>query len=74
MRPDAKLITKSIEKQIQEQKAYLKKAYDKFDDKASDVETIRQINSIRQVVRIGQEDAEQLELENALIAANNEVV
>jgi hypothetical protein len=52
----------------------LKKAYDKFDDKASDVETIRQINSIRQVVRVGQEDAEQLELENALITANNEVV
>jgi len=74
MRPDAKLITKNIEKQIQEQKAYLKEAYDKFDDKASDVETIRQINAIRQVVRINQEDSEQLELENALITANNEVV
>ena len=74
MRPDAKLITKNIEKQIQAQKTYLKEAYDKFDDKASDVETIRQINAIRQVVRINQEDSEQLELENALITANNEVV
>lgn len=74
MRPDAKLITKNIEKQIQEQKQFLKEAYSAFNENASDAETVRQINAIRHAIRIRQEDAEQLELENALINANSEVV
>ena len=74
MRPDAKLMTKNIDKQIQEQKKYLKELYEAFDEKASDVETIRQINAIRHAIRTNSEDAEQLEIANALISANNEVV
>jgi len=74
MRPDAKLITKSIERQIKEQKAVLKEAYDKFNDKSSDVETVKQLNRIRHAVRNNSEDIEQLEIANALITANNEVV
>lgn len=74
LRPDAKLMVKSIERQIKEQKAYLKEAYDAFNEKASDADIIKQINTIRHAVRIDQDNAEQLELANALINANSEVV
>lgn len=74
LRPDSKLIVKNIEQQIKQQKEFLKDLYENFNTELSDAETIKYINGLQEVVRTNSEQAEELEIANALIGANSAVV
>lgn len=72
-RPDAKLITQSVDNQIQQLKEALKEGFENFDSNMSDADVLDFIEK-SQIIKSGSEDIERIEIANAMLQADREVI
>lgn len=74
VRPDAKLLSANIDKQIARAKQSLAKAYKNFDEKSTDEQTLQFLNNFSESVGFNDNDIQELEQARAMYTANESLL
>lgn len=74
VRPDAKLLSANIDKQIARAKQSLAKAYKNFDEKSTDEQTLQFLNNFSESVGFNDNEIQELEQARAMYAANESLL
>lgn len=74
VRPDAKLLSANIDKQIARAKQGLAKAYKNFDEKSTDEQTLQFLNNFSESVGFNDNDIQELEQARAMYTANESLL
>lgn len=74
VRPDAKLLSANIDKQIARAKQSLAKAYKNFDEKSTDEQTLQFLNNFSESVGFDDNEIQQLEQARAMYTANESLL
>lgn len=74
VRPDAKLLSANIDKQIARAKQSLAKAYKNFDEKSTDEQTLQFLNNFSESVGFNDNEIQELEQARAMYTANESLL
>lgn len=74
VRPDAKLLSANIDKQIARAKQSLAKAYKNFDEKSTDEQTLQFLNNFSESVGFDDNEIQELEQARAMYTANESLL
>lgn len=74
VRPDAKLLSANIDKQIDRAKQSLAKAYKNFDEKSTDEQTLQFLNNFSESVGFNDDEIQELEQARAMYTANESLL
>lgn len=74
VRPDAKLLSANIDKQIARAKQSLAKAYKNFDEKSTDEQTLQFLNNFSESVGFNDDEIQELEQARAMYTANESLL
>lgn len=74
VRPDAKLLSANIDKQITRAKQSLAKAYKNFDEKSTDEQTLQFLNNFSESVGFNDNEIQELEQARAMYTANESLL
>lgn len=74
VRPDAKLLSANIDKQITRAKQSLAKAYKNFDEKSTDEQTLQFLNNFSESVGFNDNEIQDLEQARAMYTANESLL
>ena len=74
VRPDAKLLSANIDKQIAKAKQSLAKAYKNFDEKSTDEQTLEFLNNFSESVGFNDNEIQDLEQARAMYTANESLL
>lgn len=74
VRPDAKLLSANIDKQIARAKQSLAKAYKNFDEKSTDEQTLQFLNNFSESVGFNDNEIQELEQAKAMYTANESLL
>lgn len=74
VRPDAKLLSANIDKQITRAKQSLAKAYKNFDEKSTDEQTLQFLNNFSESVGFNDDEIQELEQARAMYTANESLL
>lgn len=74
VRPDAKLLSANIDKQIARAKQSLAKAYKNFNEKSTDEQTLQFLNNFSESVGFNDNEIQELEQARAMYAANESLL
>lgn len=74
VRPDAKLLSANIDKQIARAKQSLAKAYKNFDEKSTNEQTLRFLNNFSESVGFNDNEIQELEQARAMYTANESLL
>lgn len=74
VRPDAKLLSANIDKQIARAKQSLVKAYKNFDEKSTDEQTLQFLNNFSESVGFNDNEIQELEQARAMYTANESLL
>lgn len=74
VRPDAKLLSANIDKQIARAKQSLAKAYKNFDEKSTDEQTLQFLNNFSESVGFNDNEIQELEQAMAMYTANESLL
>nr|DAO24132.1 MAG TPA: hypothetical protein [Caudoviricetes sp.] len=74
VRPDAKLLSANIDKQISRAKQSLAKAYKNFDEKSTDEQTLQFLNNFSESVGFNDNEIQELEQARAMYTANESLL
>ena len=74
VRPDAKLLSANIDKQIARAKQSLAKAYKNFDEKSTDEQTLQFLNNFSESVGFNYNEIQELEQARAMYTANESLL
>lgn len=74
VRPDAKLLSANIDKQIARAKQSLAKAYKDFDEKSTDEQTLQFLNNFSESVGFNDDEIQELEQSRAMYTANESLL
>lgn len=74
VRPDAKLLSANIDKQIARAKQSLAKAYKNFDEKSTDEQTLQFLNNFSESVGFNDDQIQELEQARAMYTANESLL
>lgn len=74
VRPDAKLLSANIDKQISRAKQSLAKAYKNFDEKSTDEQTLQFLNNFSESVGFNDNEIQELEQAKAMYTANESLL
>lgn len=74
VRPDAKLLSANIDKQIARAKQSLAKAYKNFDEKSTDEQTLQFLNNFSESVGFDDSEIQELEQARAMYTANESLL
>lgn len=74
VRPDAKLLSANIDKQIARAKQSLSKAYKNFDEKSTDEQTLQFLNNFSESVGFNDNEIQELEQARAMYTANESLL
>lgn len=74
VRPDAKLLSANIDKQITRAKQSLAKAYKNFDEKSTDEQTLQFLNNFSESVGFNDNEIQELEQAKAMYTANESLL
>lgn len=74
VRPDAKLLSANIDKQIARAKQSLAKAYKNFDEKSTDEQTLQFLNNFSESVGFNDDEIQELEQTRAMYTANESLL
>lgn len=74
VRPDAKLLSANIDKQIARAKQSLAKAYKNFDEKSTDEQTLQFLNNFNESVGFNDNEIQELEQAMAMYTANESLL
>lgn len=74
VRPDAKLLSANIDKQIARTKQSLAKAYKNFDEKSTDEQTLQFLNNFSESVGFNDNEIQELEQARAMYTANESLL
>lgn len=74
VRPDAKLLSSNIDKQIAKAKKTLSEAFNKFSEKSSDEETLKFLDDFTNTVGYNDQQIQQLEQDMAMYTANESLL
>lgn len=74
VRPDAKLLSANIDKQIARAKQSLAKAYKNFDEKSTDEQTLQFLNNFSESVGFDDNEIQELEQDRAMYTANESLL
>jgi hypothetical protein len=74
VRPDAKLLSANIDKQIARAKQSLAKAYKNFNEKSTDEQTLQFLNNFSESVGFNDNEIQELEQARAMYTANESLL
>lgn len=74
VRPDAKLLSANIDKQIARAKQSLAKAYKNFDERSTDEQTLQFLNNFSESVGFNDDEIQELEQARAMYTANESLL
>lgn len=74
VRPDAKLLSANIDKQISRAKQSLAKAYKNFDEKSTDEQTLQFLNNFSESIGFNDNEIQELEQAKAMYTANESLL
>lgn len=74
VRPDAKLLSANIDKQIARAKQSLAKAYKNFDEKSTDEQTLQFLNNFSESVGFNDDEIQELEQARAMYTSNESLL
>ena len=74
VRPDAKLLSANIDKQITRAKQSLAKAYKNFDEKSTDEQTLQFLNNFSESVGFNDNEIQEIEQARAMYTANESLL
>lgn len=74
VRPDAKLLSANIDKQIARAKQSLAKAYKNFDEKSTDEQTLQFLNNFSESVGFNDDEIQELEQARVMYTANESLL